>query len=137
MSEPPPSVGEPTEEHLRENGGKAGATSSSTSATPEPLVNEDQEKRLLNRLLDRARDAAAYKKKEEKEQKKEESRLDILRALSAEAHDLRIVLGNIRRGEATLERYADYIKETCAQMDRLVHRIGNEGDDCIRRVCNA
>ena len=128
MSEPPPSVGEPTEEHLRENGGKAGASSSSTSATPEPLkVNEGQEKRLLNRLLDRARDAAAYKKKEEKEQKKEESRLDILRALSAEAHDLRIVLGNIRRGEATLERYADYIKETCAQMDRLVHRIGNEG----------
>ena len=111
MSEPPPTAGKLTEEHLRENGGKAGATSSSTSATTESLkVNEGQEKRWLNRLLDRARDAAAYKKKEEKEQKKEESRLDTLRALSAEAHDLRVVLGNIRRGEATLERYADYIK---------------------------
>ena len=135
MSEPPPSVGEPTEEHLGENGGKAGPPSSSTSATTEPLkVNEGQEKRLLNRLLDRARNAVTDR---EKEQKKEDSRLDTLRALSAEAHDLRIVLGNIRRGEATLERYADYIKETCAQMGRLVHRIGNEGDDCIRRVCNA
>jgi hypothetical protein len=138
MSEPPPTAGKPTEEHLDENGGEAEAPSSSTSAITEPLkVNEGQEKRWLNRLLDRARDATADKKKEEKEQKKEESRLDTLRALSAEAHDLRIVLGNIRRGEATLERYADYIKETCAQMDRLVHRIRNEGDDCIRRVCNA
>ena len=41
MSEPPPSAGKPTEEHLGENGGEAGAQSSNTSAAPEPLkVNE-------------------------------------------------------------------------------------------------
>lgn len=57
-----------------------------------------------------------------------------LRLLRTEVQDLRSVLDSIRRGESSLQRYAEYIKLSCLQIDDLVAAL--EGDDTIRRIQN-
>src|SRR5690349_16973656 len=43
-----------------------------------------------------------------------------LRALRAEAQDLRDVLAHVGRGEAPLARYVEYIGKTCGDIDELI-----------------
>jgi hypothetical protein len=59
-----------------------------------------------------------------------------LRALRVEAQDLRAVLAVVRRGDAPLARYVEYIGKTCADVDELVAGLEDD-DDCIRHVRNA
>jgi hypothetical protein len=59
-----------------------------------------------------------------------------LRALRAEAQDLRAVLDDVRRGDAPLARYVEYIGKTCADIDELIAGLDDD-DDCIRHVRNA
>jgi hypothetical protein len=57
-----------------------------------------------------------------------------LREARAEVHDLRIALEQIRKGEATLKVYADYIRKTMADMNQLMSEI--QDGDSVRHLQN-
>ena len=62
--------------------------------------------------------------------------LSKLRLLRAEVQDLRAVLDQVRRGEAPIGRFGEYIGVTREQIREIVVEI-RSNDDCVRRIHNA
>ncbi|HEX2095501.1 MAG TPA: hypothetical protein VHG28_24105 [Longimicrobiaceae bacterium] len=62
--------------------------------------------------------------------------LQELRLLRTEIQDLRSVLDLVRRGEAPVARFVEYIRRTRKQVRAILSRI-HSSDDCVRRIRNA
>jgi hypothetical protein len=62
--------------------------------------------------------------------------LSMLRLLRAEVQDLSAVLEQIRRGEAPMARFTEYIADTREQVRSIIVDIRST-DDCVRRIQNA
>lgn len=64
----------------------------------------------------------------------EQGKLDRLRELRAEVVDLQEILASVRRGEITVQAYADYITKTMQDMGALISQI--QDGDAIRHLHN-